>query len=84
MQKLLFLDETRFTGLFGIADYESENKIPNYKIAGPICESKCKNFLILDESRYSGVFEITDYESELKIHKLKIANLMWRTKIIVT
>ena len=33
---LLVSDETQETQIFGVADYESEDKIPTFKIADPI------------------------------------------------
>ena len=47
MHKLLVLDETRYSGVFGVTDYESEYKIMNFEMAGfNMADQNAKSYLL--------------------------------------
>ena len=46
MQKDTCLDETWYSGVFGIADYESEHKIEKFKMVNPHGENFLGKFSI--------------------------------------
>ena len=84
-EKLLNWNDIWYSGVFGVADYESELKIQKFEMADPVCKKhtdpKCKKLLVWGEIGYSGVFEIVDYESELNIQKIKMADPICLTKL---
>ena len=80
-KKLLDLDDTWYSGHFGVGDYESELRIQKCKMTDPIWRTKMQKLFDWDNIRYSEVFGVADYESELKILKSKIADATWWTKM---
>ena len=80
-EKLLNWNDIWYSGIFGIADYESELKIRNLKWRIQYGGQKCKKLLDWGYVWYSGIFGIADYESDLQIQKYRMKNLIWRTKV---
>ena len=48
-EKLLVCDETRYSVIFAIADYEHELRIKKFKMAGAIWQTRIKKLLDLDK-----------------------------------
>ena len=80
-KKPLVGDDILYSGLFGVADYESKFKITKFEIADLIWQTKMQNLLDCDDILYSGVFGVADYRSMLKIMKFIKADPKWRTKM---
>ena len=51
-QKLLVFDETRYSDVFEIADYEYELRIYKFKMAGAIWQTRIKKSLDLDKTEW--------------------------------
>ena len=74
--KLLHWDDIWYSGVFGVADYESKLQIKKFKMAGPIWRIKMRSYFI------GILFETRGFlGSPFTNPMLKFRNSKWRTKM---
>ena len=54
IKKLLVCDDILYSGVFGVADYESKLKIEKFEIADLMWQPKMQNLLDWDDILYAG------------------------------
>ena len=77
-KKLLVCDDILYSGVFGVADYESRLKIKKFEIADLMWQTKMQNSLDWDDILYAGFLG-----SMLKIRKFIRADPIWQTKKLI-
>ena len=80
-KKSLDWDDTWYSGILEIGDYESELIIQKFKMADPIWRTEMKKVTWLTWYLALGDFGVADDESELEIQKFKMADPIWRIKM---
>jgi len=78
----LYLYKNWYSGVFEVADYESEVRFWKFKMADPRRRPKSKIFLnfFFFETWYREVFEVADYKFEVRFEKFEMADPRWRPK----